>query len=59
MAPERRNGEGVPYRSDMYSLGIILHFMMTKKVPVYSKHIEKGYFEIPSTYSKELYEICC
>ncbi len=59
MAPERKNGEPVPYRSDIYSLGIILHYMLTKKLPVYSKHIEKGVFEVSSTYSIEIYQLLC
>lgn len=35
MAPESKLGNHVPFKSDMFSLGLILHKMMTKKLPDY------------------------
>lgn len=33
MAPEALKYEIVPFKSDIYSLGIILHFLITKTLP--------------------------
>ncbi len=42
----------------MYSLGLILHFMMAKTLPDFVDNVETGIFKLPSHYSKELYELC-
>ncbi len=57
-APELWKKKPVQYKSDMYSLGIILYFMMTKRRPKYDDEIKTGLFMIPDEYSKELYDIC-
>ncbi len=58
-APEQLKFKPAQYKSDMYSLGLILHFMMAKTLPDYDDHVETGKFEyIPAQYSKELYEMC-
>lgn len=33
MAPEALKWEPVPFKSDMYSLGVILHMLITKTLP--------------------------
>ena len=35
MAPEAKKDKPVPFKSDMYSLGILLHIMLTKTLPTY------------------------
>ncbi len=40
----------IPYKSDMYSLGLILVYMLTKEIPDLSD-IESGDFNIPEEYS--------
>lgn len=54
MAPEAKMGSHVPYKSDMYSLGVILHFMLTKEFPHYVKNVKTGKFDIPSIYSQQI-----
>lgn len=40
MAPEAQRGRHVPFKSDMYSLGLVLHFMLTKSFPDYYLHVK-------------------
>ena len=40
VSPESRLGKHLPFISDMFSLGAILHKMMTKIVPDYFAHIK-------------------
>lgn len=54
IAPESRFGSHVPYKSDMYSLGIILHLMITKHFPDFFDHIKSGVFETSEEYSEEI-----
>ncbi len=47
------------YKSDVYALGLILHFMMAKTLPDIDDHVEIGEFTlIPDHYSSHLYELC-
>lgn len=46
-APEIWKKKPVQFKSDMYSLGLILHFMMTKTMPDFDDNIETGKFSIP------------
>lgn len=45
-------------KSDMYPLGHILHFMMTKTFPDYKNNVKTGCFDVSPNYSQKLYEIC-
>ncbi len=54
MAPEAQRDNPVAFKSDMYSLGIILHMMLTKKVPKYELHVKTRKFNIPFQYSKDI-----
>ncbi len=45
MAPEVWKNKPVKFQSDIYSLGLILHFMVTKSVPDYTKNIKTGIFD--------------
>ncbi len=47
-APEVIERDPRPFKSDMYSLGLILHFMMTKTLPTLSRNVRPGIFKIPS-----------
>ena len=44
MAPESKNNNHVPYKSDMFSLGLILHKMMKKQLPDNYRNIKTGTF---------------
>ena len=57
-APELLKNKPVQSKSDMYSLGLILYFMMTKSKPNYEDIIEKGDLMLPGQYSQEINEIC-
>ncbi len=41
----------------MYSLGLILHFMLVKDLPDYYDNLKTGNFKVPKHYSKEIYEL--
>ena len=56
MAPEAQRGSPVPYKSDMYSLGILLHIMLTKTLPKYDD-VKTGKFATPEGYSKDIIEL--
>ena len=56
MAPEARQGHPVFFKSDMYSLGVILHYMMSREHPVYKDN--KVTVKIPIEYSEEIYNLC-
>ena len=49
MAPEARKGKPVPFISDMYSIGIILHYMMAKEEPSFTE--DSVTLNIPKQYS--------
>ncbi len=57
MAPEVIDRDPRPFKSDMYSLGLILHFMLTKTLPTLSKNVRPGIFSIPLVYSKDIVDI--
>ncbi len=38
-------------------MGLILHKMLTNKIPNYYDNVEPGIFKISNKYSKEIYEI--
>ena len=45
--------------SDMYSLGLILHFMLMKDLPDFFNNVEKEKFDIDlKSYSQAIYDIC-
>ncbi len=50
-APEVIERDPRPFKSDMFSLGLILHFMMAKTLPKLRKNVMTGIFKIPSVYS--------
>ncbi len=54
MAPEVKKKRPVAFKSDMFSLGIILHQMLTKTFPDEVDNIEKGLYKIPIAYSKDI-----
>ncbi len=56
-APELWRKKPAKFKSDMYSLGLILYFMMAKTLPDFDE-VEIGIFKLPWHYSKELYDIC-
>ncbi len=57
MAPEAKDNEPVAFKSDMYSLGLVLHFMMTRTLPSLKKNVRTGIYNIPSVYSKDLVDL--
>lgn len=53
MAPEVFRRKPVPFKGDMYSLGLILHFMLTKDLPDYDDNVKAEKFNIDlSLYSE-------
>lgn len=56
MAPEAKDEQSVAFKSDMYSLGILLHIMVTKTLPTRDQ-LKPGMLEIPPGYSKEMLEL--
>lgn len=52
-APEVKHGEPEPFKSDMYSLGLILHFMLTRTLPSYRQQVKNTY-SISTKYSKDI-----
>lgn len=58
-APEVSEKNPWPFKSDIYSLGLTLHFMLRKKLPSLTKNVRTGYFKIDSVYSKDIYELLC
>ncbi len=56
-APEVLLRDPAPFKSDIYSLGLILHFMMAKDLPNYVNNVKTGNFKIPSVYSKNIVEL--
>ncbi len=49
-APELWKKMPVQFKSDMYSLGLVLYFMMAKKLPHYSE-VKSGELRVPEEYS--------
>ena len=39
MAPEAKLGIPVPFKSEIYQLGMILHFMLAKTLPHYGHNV--------------------
>ena len=58
MSPEAKKGNPVPFKSDIFSLGIILHMMLTKTIPSYND-LKIGKFSIPDGYSNDINELLC
>ncbi len=54
MAPEAKLSKPTPFKSDIYSLGLILHFMLTKTLPLYDGHVTTGRFKITKQFSKNI-----
>ncbi len=52
MAPEAQAGNHAVFKSDMYSAGLILYFMMVKELPI------DGELNIPKEYSAEIKDLC-
>ncbi len=46
----------VPFKSEFYSLGLILHFLLTKQLPN-RDCIKSGVFEIPDIYTRDVVKI--
>lgn len=57
MAPEVLMGSRVIYKSDIFSLGMILHFMLTKTLPDFVDNVKLGKFNISSKYSGNIYRL--
>lgn len=53
MAPEVKKGNPIPFKSDIYSLGLVLYFMLTKDLPQYNEQLK-----IPTKYSQEILDLC-
>ncbi len=59
MAPEVLSGKPVQYKSDMYSIGVTLYYLMAKETPNMLDDVVPEQFEIDrSFYSREIIEIC-
>ncbi len=58
LAPEAQSDRltPVPFKSEMYSLGLILHFMLTKSLPK-KEQIHSGEFIIPDMYTTDVLKI--
>ncbi len=56
-APEMVRNSGVPLKPDIYSLGLILHYMLTFEFPDEISAVIEGNYLIDSRYSKELTEL--
>lgn len=49
--PEIWRNSPMKQKSDMYPLGHILHFMMTKTFPDYKNNVKTGCFDVSPNYS--------
>lgn len=57
-APEVLLRYPVEFKGDIYSLGLILHFMLAKgELPNYKYNIKAGNFKIPKTYSLDIIKL--
>ncbi len=56
-APELYKEGYAQYKSDVYSLGLILYYMMTNTGPS-EKEVATEEFKFPKEYSKEITEMC-
>ena len=50
MPPEAMNGKPVPFKNDIYSLGLTIYFIINKELPEYENR-RSEIFEIPPKYS--------
>ncbi len=59
MAPEAISGKPVLYKSDMYSVGVTLYYLMVKDTPNILEDVVSKNFDIDRDfYSKDIIEIC-
>ncbi len=54
MAPEALNRKPSPFKSDIYSLGLILHYMLARNFPDLKDNVKTGIFSIPTEYSDDI-----
>ncbi len=57
LPPEVYAGEAVPFKGDVYCLGLILHYMMAKDLPTLNRHVKPGTFDIPKIYSDDIIDL--
>ena len=57
MALEALLGLPVAFKGDIYSLGLILHFILTKKLANYIVNVKHFMYEIPSEYSQDIKDL--
>lgn len=58
MAPEVSDKKPRPFKSDIYSLGLILHFMLTKgDLPSLDENLRSGTFKIDKIYSQDIIKL--
>ena len=55
-APEAQRNKPYPFVSDIFSLGLILHILLTKTIPDFDDNIEPENFDIPG-YSQDIIKL--
>lgn len=56
-APEVLLGDPEPFKSDIYSLGLILHYMLTGTLANYKHNVKLNKYKISDKYSKYIVDL--